>query len=197
MNKEIALNNLKQLDRIFRENNSEYWLSCGTLLGFYRDGDFIGHDTDTDICLNIDSLNRELITEIINNNFKIEHIFGRYDDGFELTIRKDGVKTDIFLFYKKEKWYHSVYSDFTNVDSLKHDYVFKPFGLKETEFLGHKFITPDDIESVIIQQYGFNWKTPDKNWSWYLSPKNIENLGIRVLKELSILDFNNLIKKNN
>jgi hypothetical protein len=59
MNKEIALNNLKQLDRIFRENNSEYWLSCGTLLGFYRDGDFIGHDTDTDICLNIDSLSTD------------------------------------------------------------------------------------------------------------------------------------------
>jgi phosphorylcholine metabolism protein LicD len=182
MNKQVALENLKQLDRIFRENNTEYWLSCGTLLGLYRDGDFIGHDNDTDVCININSLNKKLLTDIEKNGFKIGNIFGRLEDGFEIALNKNGVKTDLFFFYKKENyWYHSVYSNFTQIDSLKHDYVFKPFNLKETKFLGHKFITPDDIELVIIQQYGDNWRIPNKNWSYYQSPKNIINTNIRIL----------------
>jgi len=197
MNKKIALQNLVDLDNIFRSNKSEYWLSCGTLLGFYRDGDFIGHDTDTDLCVNIESLNKKIINDILNNGFKIGHIFGRSSDGFEIALNRNGVKTDLFFFYKNDNyWYHSVYSNFTQVDSLKHDYVFKPFGLKETEFLGHKFITPDNIESVIIQQYGEDWRLPNSKWSYYQSPKNLVNTNKRVLKSDTYSDYQKIINSN-
>lgn len=193
MNKKIALKNLIDLDKILRENDSEYWLSCGTLLGFYRDGDFIGHDTDTDICVNIESLNKKLINSLLTNGFTIGNVFGRLDDGFEIAIHRQGVKTDLFFFYKKEGyWYHSVYAHFTNVDSLKFDYVYNQFGLKETEFLNYNFTTPNDIESVITQQYGKNWKIPDKNWIYYSSPYNIVSTGKRILKSDTNNDFNKL-----
>jgi phosphorylcholine metabolism protein LicD len=194
MNKKVALKNLIDLDSIFRDNKSEYWLSCGTLLGLYRNGDFIGHDKDTDLCVNINSLNKDLINSIVNNGFKISSVFGRLKDGFEIALNRNGVKTDLFFFYKNnDYWYHSVYSDFTKVDSLKHDYVFKKFGLKETEFLGHEFITPDDIESVIIQQYGEDWKIPNSKWLYYKSPKNIINTYKRVLKTDTNLDYQKII----
>jgi len=194
MNKKIALKNLIELDNIFRETNSEYWLSCGTLLGLYRDGDFISHDTDTDVCVNINSLNSKLLNTIIGKGFKIGNVFGRLDDGFEITLHKDGVKTDLFFFYKKEGyWYHSVYSHFTRINTLKHDYVFEPFGLKETEFLGHKFITPDNIESVIEQQYGEDWRKPNQKWSYFQSPKNIITTNKRVTNSMTKLDLQKLM----
>lgn len=193
MNKDIAIHNLKDLDRIFRETNTEYWLSCGTLLGLHRENDFISHDTDTDVCINIDSLDYELITALKKHDFKIHRVFGRIKDGFEIAIVREGVKTDLFFFYKNDNyWYHSVYADFTNIDTLKYDYVFEPFELKETEFMGHMFFTPKDIDSVIIQQYGKDWETPNKNWTYFSSPKNIKTTTTRVMREDSWSDFYNL-----
>lgn len=195
MDKKIALKNLIDLDKILREGNSEYWLSCGTLLGFYRDGDFIGHDTDTDICINIDSLDKKLINSLLKSGFTIGNVFGRLDDGFEIAIHRQGVKTDLFFFYKKEGyWYHSVYANFTHKDSLKYDYVFNKFGLKETEFMGYNFVTPDNIESVLIQQYGEEWEIPNKEWVYHKSPKNIIITDKRILKSDTNIDLKKIIR---
>lgn len=184
MDRKIALDNLITLDKIFKKNNTKYWISCGTLLGFYRDNNFIGHDTDTDICVEIESLNKNLIFDIEDNGFEIQHVFGLIDDGLEITIRKNGVKTDIFFTYKLDnnKIYHSVYSDFRESDYLKHNYIYDRFETKYQNFLGHDFSVPDDIEYVIKQQYGNEWMIPNKNWIYYLSPKNIQHTHIRVEK---------------
>jgi len=195
MNKKIALENLVELHEIFKTLNVEYWLSCGTLLGFYRDNDFIGHDKDTDVCINIDCLSKYLIQKLISAGFLIKHKFGRIHNGFEIAIVKNNVKTDLFFFYKKENyWYHSVYANFTKKDSLKYDYVFNPFELKENKFLNHFFVTPDDIESVLIQQYGTNWKTPNKNWIYYQSPLNLIKTQKRIKNCDTLKDFEDLLK---
>ena len=168
--------NLILLDGIFEKNNSEYWLSCGTLLGFHRDDDFIGHDHDTDLCVNIKSLNKSLLEEILTNGFEIRHVFGRLDKGFELTLSRKNIQVDLFFFYKNEgNWYHCVYSNFNNNFNNRNYYTFKPFGLKRKEFLGYSFSVPDDIEGVLIQQYGPSWEKPNKNWSYYKSPLNVTN----------------------
>lgn len=195
MNKKIALENLILLDKIFKDNRIEYWLSCGTLLGFYRQNDFIAYDGDTDVCINIRDLSKELIQKLIKTGFEIKSKFGTIEDGFEIAIYRRGVKTDLFFFYKHENyWYHSVYADFSANDSLKYDYVFKPFGLKETEFLKYSFTTPDPIEDVLVQQYGSDWNIPKKDWSYYKSPKNVTKTNIRIAKKESNDNFNQLMK---
>jgi lipopolysaccharide cholinephosphotransferase len=194
MKGEIALNNLIELDKIFKNNKSEYWLSCGTLLGVYRDGDFIGHDTDTDLCLNIHSLDKKLINDILTNGFKVKHVFGRIKDGFEITIEKDNVKTDIFLFYKNEnKWYHSVYDNFTGFDCVKYDYIFNKFNITEITFKNYNFCIPLEVEDVITQQYGKRWREIDKNWLYSKSPYNIVNTQIRIPISESKNDLKKLI----
>jgi phosphorylcholine metabolism protein LicD len=173
MNKESALENLKILDNIFRNMNKEYWVSCGTLLGFYREGDFIAHDTDTDLCVDIKNLDKKLLDEIKKQGFKIKTVFGRYEDGFEIALVRGGVKTDLFFFYKNEsKWYYSVYHN-----GQKFDFVYEPFGLKETVFKGYSFMTPDDIEHYLRQKYGDDWRVPRTKWNYWSSPKNSRPAG--------------------
>lgn len=196
MNKEIALQNLIDLDIILRKNNSEYWLCCGTLLGFYRNNDFISHDTDTDICVNIDNLSAELLDGITKAKFSILKTYGRLVDGFEIALMRGGVKTDIFFFYKTDKyWYHSVYANMNINGFQKFDYIFKPFGLKEVIFKNHLFFAPENIEEVLCQQYGEDWQTPNKSWSYYKSPKNIVETNIRTKEQDSFKDFQKILNK--
>lgn len=178
--KKEALNNLIDLDRLFREIGVEYWLTCGTLLGFYRDGDFIGHDKDTDICVNSEHFNGYVLKRILSLGFRIVKCFGILEDGFEISLNRNGVKLDIFLFYKKEdRWYNSVYYDFTDTDCLKFDYIYEPFEISESMFLGYSFKAPKNIESWIISHYGDNYRVPNTKWLWWDSPRNINKTNIR------------------
>lgn len=192
--KKEALNNLIDLDKIFKEMNVEYWLTCGTLLGFYRDGDFIGHDKDTDICVNSKDFNGYVLKRILSLGFKIVKCFGTLEDGFEISLNRNGVKLDIFLFYKNDdKWYNSVYYDFTSSDCLKFDYIYEPFEISESIFLGYSFKVPKDTESWIISHYGEDYRTPNTKWLWWESPKNVKQTNIRVSYDDSSKSIDSLI----
>lgn len=185
-----GIQNLIDLDRVFRKNGVEYWISCGTLLGFHREGSFISHDTDIDICVNIEYLSEKMLLDIFKTGFDFVKVFGTIEDGLEIAIRKNGIKVDLFFFYKKEKyWYHSVYSDFTAHDCLKHDYIFSPFELVEKEYLGHKFFVPSNTDAYLSEQYGKNFWKKSEEWKYYSSPKNIVHTDKRILFEKTVLDF--------
>jgi hypothetical protein len=194
MDKDLALKNLIELDKLFRSLSVEYWISCGTLLGFYRNNDFINHDEDTDICIPSKYLNKNLIESIKKLGFKIKNKFGRISDGFELSIHKNGIKTDLFFVYERDgKWYHSVYSGFGQKEKIKHDYVFSPFKIAKKEFLGYKFSVPDKTESHLIEHYGENYKYPAKVWKYHESPQNIFHTNIKVSRQDTILDYDTLM----
>lgn len=91
---------LKNIVQIFEQNNIEYWLHCGTLLGYMRHGGFIPWDDDIDLGL--------LISQVP----KLNQI--SWDSlGFKLKKNKDLWKirrqnkkfpfVDIVLFVDKEE----------------------------------------------------------------------------------------------
>ena len=176
MNKEQALNNLIEMTNILTKNNVLNWLTDGTLLGAHREGDFISHDTDTDLGVTFGSLNKESINEILNNGYRILNVFGYTDtDGLEFSLVKGGVKTDIFCFYEglyDNKMHHSAYKNSGQNRYNKIDYVYDKFELENITFKGHTFNAPSNIEEYITTKYGESWGTPDTRWDWAFSPKN-------------------------
>jgi hypothetical protein len=194
LEREVAINNLVLLRDILESHSVKWWLTDGTLLGLYREGDFISHDTDTDIGIKWNSFTKECLIDILNH-FQIKHIWGDIDDSFEITLFKDGVKTDLFFFYeKKDSIYHSAYMDFTGVDCLRIDYAYKSFDTKVVDFLGHQFNIPENPLDFILTKYGESWMIPEPNWHWGTSPKNAINTGIRVRYDISTNKFNEWLK---
>jgi lipopolysaccharide cholinephosphotransferase len=174
MNKETALRNLIELDLYFRSKKINYWLTAGTLLGCYREGDFIGHDTDVDLCVDAVHITPEFFQGLIRIKFEISEVFGQIKNGFMVSIVKHKLKVDIYFFYTADHYsYHSVYSHLTELFCIKHDYVYDPPSLIEVSFLGHKFFVPQNTRSYIVQQYGDKFMSPVKDWSYVYSPKNV------------------------
>lgn len=64
---------LKEIDRLCRDNNIEYWLDAGTLLGAVRHGGFIPWDDDCDICMKRDDY--EKFEKIVEKNLSKELVY--------------------------------------------------------------------------------------------------------------------------
>ena len=83
--RKIIQNNLRNLFMksipIFNDNNIEYWVDFGTLLGVHRENDIIIGDNDCDICIwekDEDKI-RPILQELENSNSNI--YFEEYDWG--------------------------------------------------------------------------------------------------------------------
>lgn len=195
MNKKIALSNLLEITDSLRKYNVTHWITDGTLLGYYREGDFITHDTDTDIGVMYSTFSKSALDSILSKGFKLVHIFGEPNNSLELAFTKSGVKTDIFFFYEKgDKLYHSAFTDLSHRGYTRIDYSYNKFGVSEVDFLGYKFYAPDNIIDFIVTKYGENWKTPIIKWNWATSPKNAVNTGIYLYRAECEKKFKEWIK---
>ena len=68
--------------QILNDNGVVFWLEFGTLLGFYREHDFIKHDFDLDI--GVYMADAEKIRKILTDNgFKLVRDFNAKDGGKE------------------------------------------------------------------------------------------------------------------
>jgi hypothetical protein len=195
MNKKIALDNLLELSQILESENVKWWLTDGTLLGLFRESDFISHDHDTDIGVDHKTFTKTSFSKIIKSGFKVEHIFGLWAESFEICFSKNGVKTDLFFFYQKDDlYYHSAFDNFNSIGYTRYDYNYQYFDTKWTNFLGHQFKIPKEPLNFIETKYGKEWKTPIKKWHWSTSPKNSINTGIFIEQKNSKLLFDKWLK---
>lgn len=75
-----------------------YWISAGTALGLYRDGDFIKGDTDIDIAMEgHDDIEQEVRSKMEGYGMVRE----MYHNGkvMQLAFHKDGVLVDIYFHW--------------------------------------------------------------------------------------------------
>lgn len=132
---------------ILEENKINYSLGFGTLLGLYRDKDFIGHDTDVDILI----LGKESIKKL---NKAIERgEFAKHD----MFREKDGIAVS----------YKDIYCDLYPLEErvdcykwLNYKLSYEQLPLSELEFCGQKIKIPKNPEKYLEARYGKKWRTP-------------------------------------
>lgn len=167
-----ALANLVDARAVLDNIGMRCWLTDGTLLGYYREGDFLGHDLDVDVGCFIDELNEAFLPAFINDGWKCERIYGKWDTGLEVTLAKRGTKVDFFFFYRDSgKWWHAAWRHVGDLRNMIR-YEYAPFELKTVKFKGHDFEIPSDTERYVETKYGPGWRQPVKNWDWAFGPAN-------------------------
>lgn len=173
MNEKIAFENLKDTIEVLDNLKIKWWLEAGTCLGAFREKNFIAHDTDIDFGVFGFENKDDLIIEMVKRGFDFHYIYGSKSNGYELSFIRNGIKVDIFYFYKsKDISYTSIWK---GKEQIILDFPSSFFeNLFDYEFLGLDVKLPNPPEKYLTLRYG-NWQEVVKNWDWAYGAKNIRN----------------------
>ena len=158
--------------------NYNIWLDFGTLLGYYRENDFISHDLDMDFGVQVSSLEEFEVIEkyLINNGFNRTKEFYFNKNLVELSYSYKGLNVD-FIIYNKENDRVSSDTIFFMTNALGNPTRYEvyhyeiPFsGLKECDFKGMKVKVPDNTQEYLRTLYGEDFETPNTNYNWKENP---------------------------
>jgi len=170
MDLEIAAKILFEVDEILKSLNVRYFISCGTALGFYRDGEFISWDDEIDI---------DIYSEVFAPQLeKIREVF--IDHGFvaratfrgatsKMAVFKNGIKVAMGAVYDGGDGYR-------HTKDLKCPNKFYD-NAENFIFCGRDFLIPAPIEEYLSYYYG-NWKIPIKSYN----PDEYINMSNELIK---------------
>lgn len=180
MNQTDNLENLKEINEIFVNNGNKCFIMAGTLLGYTRENKFISHDHDVDVGTMFEGFNKNIIKQMIQQEWTLKNIFGYPYDSMLFQWQKRNSTLDMYFYYNNEdKFYHSCYgpcyvSETNTTEYIqRYDYYYKKFDLKKVEFLKNEFYAPEDDTTFLEEMYGSNWRITNKNWDYTKDPKNI------------------------
>lgn len=156
----------------FMNTNIEFWPEFGTLLGIYREHDFIKHDFDFDFGAWVDDFER--IKEILKNNgFKVVHEFEgiNHPEIREITFEMSGIQVDFFFFNRFDSCVSCYTFGLDRFDAKNQKNIYKVkkydypiFELKEITFKNVNIHIPEPCKDHLVVSYGENFMTPDPNF---------------------------------
>lgn len=184
MIRENAKNLLQDVHSVLSSLGKKHFIIDGTLLGAIRSGDFIDHDEDIDFGVFFEEWTPtevfRLTHELIKKDIMIKYQFGDFDNHFELSYIRNGIKADIF-FYRRDGE-HRIFHAFKNggrempEDVITYEYKAELIeNLKPVFFVDGEYPAPADPVAVLEAKYGADWRTPNKRWDWAYGPKNIRS----------------------
>lgn len=157
MNMESAKEVLLEVDGLLKELKIKYFLSCGTALGLYRDGNFIPWDDEIDIDIYSEIFiprMEEMKEKFINHNF-IARLTSRGKTS-KMSVFKKGVKVAMGAIYDNNEGYRcDSYQKFP-IDFYENAVQF--------ELGGVNFTLPGPLDKYLTFYYG-DWKTPIKSYN--------------------------------
>lgn len=163
MDGSLAWQALCDVDDLLSREGVRYFLGFGTLLGFIREGNFLSHDKDIDICL----FDENAVDKIISK-FAPQASFSPKNLLRASFTHDNGIAVDLFIHHKEKERL------VTGLDNTAERFVWKftPFELTEREFLGRTFLIPENYQTYLQELYG-DWKTPDPEFNTKVLAPNI------------------------
>lgn len=171
--RESALEALLTASRVLEQIGVESFICFGTLLGCVRHADFLKNDKDVDIGIWEGAPADKINSALSENGFVLDT--AALTDGKELgeEIRlpfryRNGITMDLFVHRKEQDRY------LCGVDGEAGSLLwwFSPFRLRVMNFLGQKFMAPEDYEKYLCEAYG-DWRTPDPDFIGTFDVPNI------------------------
>lgn len=169
-----AITLLYKLKDVLDENNIFFWLEYGTLLGAYRNHDFISYDYDMDIGAFYEDATRIRLA-LEKAGFKLTRRFQVGDGslGFEETYALYGVDVDVFYFHKELRTiycygFKPLINDYLHAQVKKVTFPFK--GFSSIIFKGKLFHVPANIEEHLAAHYGDDFMIPQSNFDSQNAP---------------------------
>jgi SAM-dependent methyltransferase len=140
------------------------FLTYGSLLGATREGCFIPHDDDIDLCIylgevgskqEIEGLSLKLVEHLEKLGPRVE----RFSTG-QLTITGSEPQIDLFLAWSRGEQF---FMNFAINGEISTDEIFP---LSTLVLEGAQLPAPRNPQKVCEAIYGQNWRTPDGNFRW-------------------------------
>jgi len=162
----VQMDGLLMLAAVLNEQLDHWYLSGGTLLGAYRDGDFIPWDWDVEVTVLTEEAQPKegvLIKELLRAGFVISSSDSSYEN-FKIVASGWGTEYEILGRYLKNGG--SVRA------RLMTEVPAQFFESREVVgFRGHHFPAPSPVDNFLAALYG-DWRTPVKtaDKSAYFSP---------------------------
>ena len=169
---------LQKFTQTLNKHDILFWLEFGTLLGYYREHDFIKHDYDIDVgaFLSDSEKIRKVLTE---NGFKLVREFRAEDGGLEECYRYLHTTIDVFYFRTDHNNMYC-YSFKQPVFPIKKKHLNKKLkmtilkttlqnnGFEKAVFRNCDVYVPKKAEEQLVALYGKSFMVPDPSFD----PKN-------------------------
>lgn len=174
--KKHGLEALIQADKALKSVDSFCFLAFGTLLGAYREKNFITHDCDLDVGIFAEDIPSNMQEILLEYGFKPlrQYYIKEIDRNVVETYTYKGVSIDFFLYFPDRE---NLYCYFAKAhETLPPEKANKTNGFptgvswsknegfSEMEFLGYHFRVPNNAEQWLIDSYGKHFMQPKKNW---------------------------------
>lgn len=168
----------------FEKSNIMFFLNFGTLLGAYRDHDFINNDVDMDLGI----FEKDMITfyRLIPRLDQLGVKLCREWGGVFFSFIYKGVVCDFNVYYKAKFPYHYYFwgvseGEYTPKKLLSE---FKPYN-----FMGEQYMIPEKVEDYLKFSYGKDWRIPIKGKPGDAIPKwmVLERLYRKVKRKIRFL----------
>ena len=173
-----GLDALNAYYRVGLRVGTEFIPMFGTLLGAYRDHDFISFDTDIDMICNIHSLSNHMLDVLEQEGFMINKIFVSSDlRGAHLPMVYKGITCDIYFYYdemslrnmkhiyfplplNEKSW---AYSFKLNIFRIKDICLHVDVGRMKCRFQSEEINIPINTDEILKLLYGGDYMLPKKN----------------------------------
>jgi hypothetical protein len=168
-----ALETMRRGCWVLEKVGIKYWISSGNLLGLYRDGKLIPHDTDIDVNVTLkfntlegNNLSKQIILGMTANQFVVIRSIVYKNHFMQLAFMDIVTKVifDICFFYTGIKPFYAIYLDPTGYIEKPIKYISK---LGTLTYDRVDYPIPNKVEEFLTWKYGQDWRTPKtKKVAW-------------------------------